>query len=418
MLFFTENKKDCTGCTACMAVCPVNCISMKPDEQGFLYPEADLDACINCGQCEARCPMRHPGYVDPECGECKAKDRFDGSLNTIQHAAAAITKDNETWKLSASGGAFSEICRAVNRLLCEKKADVWVYGAAFEGLEVKHCGKKIPEIQDFRKSKYVQSDMQNCFREIKELLGKEEKVIFSGTPCQVAGLRAYLGKAYENLFCIDLICHGVGSPAVFKRYLEEAGRGDKVQRYTFRAKVKKYGNYHRYVSKIERESGKTEHVCMDNYHRLFLNQLCLRKSCGENCPYRDVHRQGDVTIADFNNFSRLFPDICDDRGYSTIVINTAKGERLFEQLFEFMEIFPANVEDIKKYNPLFAGTAPGNPMSDDFFADYEQGMSIEELCRKYVPASKESPVSFIKRHLPYSIKYSVFKIMRKIRIKE
>lgn len=415
MMYFTKNIVDCTGCTACMVVCTKNCISMKPDKRGFLYPEADLNTCIRCGRCEATCPIQHPRYVEPDDGSYKPKKELTEFTNMIQHAVAAITKNNETWENSASGGAFREVCNTVNKIAGTNGGYVWVYGAAFDGLVVKHCGHKMPEIQDFSKSKYIQSEMQNCFSEIRNHLKNREKVVFSGTPCQVAGLRAYLGKNIEDLFCIDFICHGVGSPFVFKRYLEEIGKNDKVKSYTFRAKVKKYGNYQRHLSEITKTSGKTEYVLYDDYNKLFLNQLCLRSCCGENCQYRDIHRQGDITLADFNNFTRLYPNKRDDRGYSTIVFNTEKGEEVFRRLSDFMEILPADMEDIKSYNPLLVKSTPENSMSASFYADFENGMNIEDLCEKYVQNSNESFTSILKRHIPYSVKYPLFRVILKMR---
>ena len=347
MMYFTKNKEDCTGCTACKAVCPKKCITMQPDEKGFFYPEADLDICIQCGLCENVCPNQHPRYIDQNGNIC-TEENSERFLNTLQYAVTAITKDDEVWKNSTSGGAFSEICNVLNRKAIAEGSQMWVYGAAFDGLVVKHCGHRMPDIQGFRKSKYVQSDMQNCFYEIKTHLQNQEQVLFSGTPCQVEGLRAFLGKPYENLFCIDLICHGVGSPSVFKRYLDECSQTDKVKKYTFRIKFRKYGNYQRYLSEITRESGKIERILIDDYNKLFLNQLCLRNCCGENCKYRKIHRQGDITLADCNNFTRNYPDIYDDRGYSTIVVNTTKGKAVLGDLPDFMVILPADLDDVKR----------------------------------------------------------------------
>lgn len=398
MLYFTESKVECTGCTACKAICPKQCIQMKKDEKGFLYPVANQVECINCGACEKVCPIKN--------GKWPVKQDY-----TEQFAAAAITKNSELWEKSASGGAFIELCDA---FADGEKESVYIFGAMFEGLRVVHAGKSLEDAVCFCKSKYVQSDMQNCFLEIKKLLAEGKKVIFSGTPCQNAGLKMFLGDNTENLLNIDFICHGVGSEDVFYRFLKEKSedKKKKIQEYTFRSKKKIHGNYVRHLSKIKYDDGSCEYTVEDNYNKLFLNQLCLRDCCGEACPYRNQNRCSDITIADFNNFSRTFPEVFDCRNYSSVIVNTEKGRQTFENLRERMTLYPCDLSVIKTYNPLFEKTTPENKLRAQFFADFEAGMSIESLCKRYVPTQKNKPVSYIKQRTPYFIKYWVFRLIK------
>lgn len=396
MLYFIKDKKNCTGCTACYSACPKNCIEMIRDVRGFLYPEANGDICTNCGMCEKVCPILKNGRVENSLIE--------------QEAVAAIIKDMEKWKLSTSGGAFECICEAMSK----RRNKVVVYGAVFDGLYVKHVGAVYPDIQKMYKSKYVQSDMEGCFREIREKLKNGENVIFSGTPCQNAGLKSFLLKEYDNLFCIDFICHGVGSPKVFDNYIKERElkKKKKISEYIFRYKLKRFGDYKRYISKIIYEDRSYEYEEMDEYNNLFLNQLCLRDCCGETCKFRNQKRWSDITIADFNNFRGIFPDIYDSRGYSSVIVNTEKGKQIFEMLVDNMNLYRCRIEDIKKENPLFCRTTAENPKRDEFFEDYINGMTISCLNKKYVSGEKRPLKYYIADNTPYLAKYVLRKIKK------
>ncbi len=395
MLDFIKNKYDCSGCTACYSVCPKKCITMFEDERGFLYPDVKEADCIHCDLCKKVCPIH-------------TKKRAEAWEK--QHMLVAITKDSQVWENSSSGGAFTEICNTVMEMNIEKVT--YVYGAVFDGLEVKHIGRKMPDIQAFQKSKYIQSNTQDCFSEIEERLKRGENVVFSGTPCQVAGLKSFLRRDWENLFTIDLICHGVGSKAVFQRFISEKSRKKNVISYRFRVKKKKFDYYERYRSEIEYADGSIESIVEDDYNQLFLNQLCLRDSCGEHCSFRTNRRWGDITIADFNGLGVVFPDLKDNRGYSTVIINSAAGERVYEQLVKGMVMYDCPIEELRKWNPLFFDTTLENKNRDAFFEDFISGMSISALRKKYVIAKKKLSFSWIKEHIPYNIKFSLKKIYR------
>lgn len=349
MLYFTENKHDCTGCGACMAACPKNCISMQKDKEGFMYPVAS-DACIHCGRCQRVCPLQNTR-------EAAAEDEF------AQRAFCAVTRNQSVWQRSASGGAFTEICRAFG------DSDTIICGAAWDGLRVHHiCVEGVEAIAPLCKSKYVASDTENTFAEIKAYLKAGRKVIFCGTPCQVAGLKRSVGKGSDNLLCIDLICHGVGSPDVFMACMQSIGEqfSATVQSYEFRAKRPAYESDH--IQKIDTGNGRQLYLVNDPYIQLFLKQNCLRPSCGQNCRFRCEQRQGDITIADFKGLTDVFPNLLGNkRNYSSVIFNTPKGYSLLLALQKSMTMYPCAIADIKKHNPLFYRQTWFSVTRDAFF---------------------------------------------------
>ncbi len=334
MLYFTKHEADCAGCGACYFACPVHCISMKPDAQGFQYPVA-TDQCIHCGKCEKVCPVIN-------------KEKLHNDMPKV--AVAAVSKESETWQQSTSGGAFSEICKTWGD---EKTL---IIGAAWDGFQVRHvCVDGVNKIAPLRKSKYIASSIGDTFFRIKEALSSGTKVIFCGTPCQVAGLNNYLNRTDDNLLTIDLICHGVGSPVVFRQCIEymESKFGKEISAYEFRAK--RSVHYADYLSKISfAEDGSEEYLINDCYVQLFLSQRALRTSCASGCVFRNENRPGDLTIADCKGLLELYPQLeGTKRNYSSVVANTEKGLAVLEGLEKRMDVLPCQVSDVKKYNPLF-----------------------------------------------------------------
>ena len=374
MLTFNPEKKNCSGCAACYSVCPKQCISMARDEEGFDYPQlTSPETCINCGLCEKVCPINVTFLVKVE-----------------QKAFCAVTKDYSIWHRSASGGAFSEICRAWG------DDKTLVVGAAWDGLYVHHVGiVGVENIKSLCNSKYVSSHIEDTFREIREYL-KTGKVIFCGTPCQVSGLRSFLRKDYDNLLTIDLICHGVGSPAVFEACTRAISKqaGAPLKSYSFRAKRKVHETDHLALLTFD---NKSEYVTQDPYIQLFLKQTCLRPSCGENCKYRGRNkRPGDFTIADFKGLTKVFPDLLGTKkNYSTIVANSEKALSVIRQLERQMEMRPVSIEDVVKYNPLFDRHTWFQEDRDKFFADFvkDEDGTIERWTNGY----KMANLSFLKR---------------------
>lgn len=369
MLSFNPEKKNCSGCAACYSVCPKQCISMERDEEGFDYPQlTSPETCINCGLCEKVCPVNVTFPVKVE-----------------QKAFCAVTKDYSIWHRSASGGAFSEICRAWG------DDKTLVVGAAWDGLYVHHVGiVGVENIKPLCNSKYVSSHIEDTFREIREYL-KTGKVIFCGTPCQVSGLRSFLRKDYDNLLTIDLICHGVGSPSVFEACARAISKqaGMPLKSYAFRAKRKVHETD--YLTFLTFDN-KSEYVTQDPYIQLFLKQTCLRPSCGENCKYRGRNkRPGDFTIADFKGLTKVFPDLLGTKkNYSTIVANSEKALSVIPQLERQMEMRQVSIEDVVEYNPLFDRHTWFSEDRDKFFAEFvkDEDGTIKRWTEAYVNANQ------------------------------
>lgn len=336
------------GCAACYSACPVKCITMQPDEEGFLYPEAS-EACIECKLCEKVCPMN--------------TDRRTSSYP--KKAFAAITKDKSIWKRSTSGGAFSEIVRnyADNETL--------IAGAAWDGFKVHHISViGFDNIAPLCKSKYVSSAIEDTFIEIRNHLRNGKKAIFCGCPCQVDGLKRFLMKDYEKLLTIDLICHGQGSPLVFQECMKTLERelGENVSSYEFR--TKRWIIEDEYMSKVV--TGKKSHYLVkDYYQQLFLSQDILRPACGDNCRYRNQNRPGDITIADCRGLTKIFPDLIGHKqNYSTVVVNTSKGGNTVSKLTKTMNLREYAIDDVVKYNPLFDHQTFASKNREQFFNDF------------------------------------------------
>lgn len=303
-----KDKSTCCGCTACASICSHNAISMIPDILGFLYPEVDLEQCVNCGLCDKVCQF-HNHY-----------NRYD-NYDMPQVYQFRLKQDSEL-KKSQSGGAFFAI--ADNFI---EDGGV-VYGAAFnETWKVVHRrATDNQSISALRMSKYVQSDMCGVFSLVKEDLRNNRKVLFSGTACQVAGLKSYIpSRMHNNLFCIDIICHGVPSPKIWEDYLAylQETRKSKIIKACFRDK--RFG-WHGARESFLFENGNEEFRNTSNY--LYFSGLSVRESCSR-CYYTNLKRVGDITVGDQWGISKDSP-YEDDKGLSLILINSDKGMQLFE----------------------------------------------------------------------------------------
>lgn len=324
-----NQKKQCTGCRACEQLCPKNAIHMVEDEEGFLTPEVDHNLCINCGICANKCPQLRniEKKVEQEC-------------------YAAKIKDKETLMNSSSGGIFSVLA---NHVL---KQNGKVYGAIFtEDLQIEHIGiDKISEMKKLRGSKYVQSNTKNTFSEVKQDLENGKKVLYSGTPCQIAGLKNYLGKKYENLFTVDIVCHGVPSPQLFKKYInniEDKYKG-KITNFSFREKEKRGWGLN---LKIQLDNGKViqKFADLDPYYKSFLAGDIYRESCYE-CKYANNNRVGDITLADYWGIEYEHPEFIDNNGISAVMVQTKKGKNMWKEIEEEIESIPTTIEKIAKHN--------------------------------------------------------------------
>ena len=337
-----KNKKMCCGCSMCYNICPKHAIKMIEDEYGFKYPEIDKNKCINCGLCKNMC----------------AYQKDEKKLYIPQKAYAAVSANDNLIKKSASGGIFADLAKNI------LNAEGVVYGSTMEitnnGLEIKHI--RVDREEDLIKlqgSKYVQSDISSIYSLIKEDLENNKVVLFSGTPCQVNSIRGYLKyKEYENLYFIDIICHGVPNNKMFKDYislLEHKVKG-KVIDFKFRYKAKNVElTAAAYISKKNKIIKKLIPAYNSSYYQLFLDSKIYRENCYD-CPYAKGERIGDITIGDFWKVEIEHPEEIKDnnintnKGISCILINTKSGEKLLEKYGNDINKFESSLNKIAKHN--------------------------------------------------------------------
>jgi coenzyme F420-reducing hydrogenase beta subunit len=356
------DKQNCCGCYACYNICPPKCIHMQPDVDGFWYPVVEIDECTECGLCEQVCPIL----------EEKLEDNY-------KLLAYACINNNEAIRLeSSSGGLFTLIAEQVI-----EDGGV-VFGANFnENFEVEHsCVELKEELQKLRGSKYVQSSIGETYKQAKQLLKSGKKVLFTGTPCQIAGLKSYLGKEHERLICVDVICYGVPSPEVWKKYVDyrqEKARST-AQRILFRRKDdgwKRFSVSFLFENNIEYR----ETLDKDLYMRAFLKNVCLRPSCYA-CQFKTIHRQSDITLADFWGIQNMLPDMDDDKGTSLIFVNSKAGQAMIEQIADKMQFKEVDINEAIKYNPAAIKSVASNPNRGKFFKELYK-LTFEELVKKY-----------------------------------
>ena len=360
------NDSSCTGCGACENICPVNAIEMRQDKEGFLHPYINYDLCVNCGQCDAVC----------------SKNPFKRG-NKIRNCYAVWASD-ELRAQSSSGGMFSVLA---NYILHESG---YVCGASFcNGSKVKHSIINDQQgLAGLRSSKYVQSRVGFIYREIKMLLQKTEKVIlFSGTPCQVSGLYAYLGYIPPKLYTVDILCHGVPSQALFDRYLLEQYQGEEIEHVNFRDKY--CGWTYKLMLKIKTLNHQyTSDIDEDPYYSAFNKRLSLRKSCGI-CEFSSAERQGDISLGDFWEIWAYDKTLDDRKGTSLVLLNSDKGEELFESVRSELNIVAETpIEAAIRGNPTLSRFVPLSPNRQQFFEDLNQ-YSLREAAKRN--SEKEKP---------------------------
>ncbi|MBP3482198.1 MAG: Coenzyme F420 hydrogenase/dehydrogenase, beta subunit C-terminal domain [Alistipes sp.] len=376
MITITD-KRDCCGCEACVQCCPKQCIAMRTDEEGFSYPETDASRCIECGLCERVCPILN-------CGEPR---------KPLKVYAAKNPNDDIRMK-SSSGGIFT--------MLAEKTVSEGgvVFGARFnEKWEVVHDHTETKEgLAAFRGSKYVQSRIGREYVRAKEYLAAGRKVLFSGTPCQIAGLRRYLGKRYDNLLTVDIVCHGVPSPFVWKRYLDESKSQQRITEISMRDKTTGWTDYGILINGIGAPIVK-EPAAGNIYMRGFLRELYNRPSC-HACPARGGRSGSDITIGDYWGIHHLHPEFVDPNGVGLIMIRTDKGAE------EFADLDTINIET------TYEEAVSGNPSIEcdmavsvdraEFFAALPNGR-IADICKRilkrYEPSRLRIAASIIKQHI-------------------
>ena len=377
-----NNRNKCNGCTACKIGCPTNCISMKEDNLGFLYPHVDENKCIDCSFCERVCP------------ELNQKSNI---ISFQKEVYAAFSKNDSLRKNSSSGGIFSLIATSV---IMDKGI---VFGAAFEEdfHSVKHILiYSIEDLHKIRGSKYAQSNLNNTFVEVKKNLDEGKKVLFSGTPCQIAGLNSFLQKRYDNLYLIDFVCHGVPAPSVWKeyiKYLEKKAKG-KACYVTFRDKRNGWANYSLKVIFNNKKSYIKEYSD-DMYMRGFLHDYYLRPSCYD-CAHKGIDRISDITLGDLWGADKIIPEHNDDKGISLVIVSSSKGSDLLKGIKNNVCSVPIDISDVLLANSALIDSAKMHQGVVAFEKEF-QNYSIESILRKY--CSRDF-FSWFKMNIKRSIK--------------
>ena len=387
------DKETCCGCSACVQKCPKNCIVLKEDVEGFLYPKVNQAECIDCGLCEKVCLSGdNIGKIQPE-------------------EVLAVKTFNDAERMeSSSGGVFVALAKFIIA-----RGGV-VFGAVFnKHWEVIHTyTETIEGIRPMMGSKYMQSQIGNSFQDAEKFLKAGKIVLFSGSPCQITGLHNYLQKEYPNLLTVDFLCHGVPSPSLWRKYLNELycqlfrkkfERGKEVSSFLVSSMIsrisfrdKKFSGWKKYNFVIWGKSVPpirkniillvTKHY-KNIFMRGFLANLYLRPSC-YHCKYKNGISHSDLTIADYWGIDKLMPDFDDDKGVGLLLLNTSKGKEIFDHLK--MDVRQSSIEIAKQLNPGFKEVIPVHPKRNEFFRNISMGKSFTESVNLalYIPVYKKA----------------------------
>lgn len=356
------DKSDCCGCTACASVCSHAAISMTEDEEGFKYPVVDTDSCVGCGLCERVCPVL----------------RYDKLENKDANpdVYALHSKDIFTWSNSSSGGVFSSLVRwTFNQGGC-------VFGVKYDKqLRVVHGKAETwDEALAFRGSKYVQSNLDGIYKQVKEELKKDRYVLFSGNPCQCEGLRGYLLKSYEKLIIVDIMCHCVPSPKVFSDYIDFIEKKARKKIGSIYMKDKTFG-WGQQSPRIQFQDGEEWFNTPESrlWNQIFYSQLVSRPSC-HKCRFTHYLHPGDITIGDFWGIEKNHADFFDKKGISLLFANTRKGQAVFKAIQSDFEYIESDTQRCVQPNLLHA-VEPSN-LRARFWEEYSR-FRFRKMCTRY-----------------------------------
>ena len=394
-----KSKDKCCGCGVCAVSCPKQCIYMKEDKNGFIYPNIDEAECINCGRCVINCNFQN---VKKE--------------QSIKETYVAVSDDTDVSQ-SASGGIFASYAQSI------LNQGGIVYGCAMiesNGiLYPRHIViKDTKDLYLLQGSKYVQSDMDGVYQDVKMRLEKENLVLFSGTPCQVAALKAFLKKEYKNFYTLDIICHGVPSVKLFQDYInfcEKKLRG-KVKDFRFRDKSKGWKLYGRII--LEGFSGNSRKLFFEpeksSYYQMFLDMYTYRESCYK-CPYASDNRQGDITIGDYWCVELVHPELINyhknllEKGVSCMIINNTKGKELLQKFGYGIRKFNSTYEKASKYNAQLCEPSELKLEREKVFRKYSKGYAtLERWYRR-----KSFPIQ-VRRKIIRCMPQAIKKIIKRV----
>lgn len=366
-----NHKSDCCGCHACSLICPQQCITMKEDEESFLYPQIDTNKCIKCKLCEKICPVINTP---------KKKE--------ILSAYASRNLNDHIVQKSSSGGIFSALAiTTINQ-------NGVVFGAKFDSQwQIIHdYTENKEELVSFYGSKYAQSRLGDIFHQVKKYLEQKRKVIFTGTPCQIAGLKSFLRTDDKNLLTVDVICHGVPSPKIWKQYLQELLRTQNIhiselQNIQFRDKIEGWKNYQFSITYLKQDMVKKYQIT--HHHNLFLQgfikNLYLRPSCAE-CPFKGGKSDSDITLGDFWGIEHFYRNLDDDKGQSLVLVHTIKGEEIISHLQD-ITLLPVNSKECLQYNKSYWDNPIPSPYRQAFFYKIDNEKNIFQTIKKYTQES-------------------------------
>lgn len=380
-----ENKENCAGCSACYSICPQKAISMVEDEEGFLYPEIDYKKCIHCYKCQEVC-------------EFSNQRKESENLSLID--TFAIKASDEERKKSQSGGLFA----VLSDVILENGGVVYgcVFNEKFEAVHVRADEKKDRDLM--RKSKYVQSNKLDTFCSVLEDLKKGKKVLFTGTSCEVNGLISFVEKnnkkLIENLYSVDLICHGVPSPLVWRDYLnwEQKKAKGKIKQVICRNKT--FFGWHSHVTTIKFSNFRSvESVTFTN---IFDNACVFRPSC-YNCPYKNIHHNSDITIGDCWGIEKNIPSLDDNKGISIALVNSSKGSNLLNMASKNLYMKQIEIKDYMQESLRKALKKPD--FREEFWSDYKNNDFLY-IARKYC---KYRPLEDLKWKIKKYLKWNLRK---------
>lgn len=374
-----KRKADCCGCTGCKSICPVKAISMVQDEEGFFYPAVNKEKCIQCRLCELVCPVQQKGNI---------------KKTNIKKAFVLRVKDKAILQNSTSGGFFTPLAK-----YCLEK-DAKIYACTINSnKEIVHEKiKDFNEIKRSRGSKYVQSNLGDCFQDIKKDLAEGNKVLFVGTPCQVNGLKLFLRHDYKNLLTVDMVCHGTPSPWLWKKYveyMEKENNGTEVMSISFRNKT--YG-YHSSTMKILFSNGKryVGSARTDFMLKSFFSEISSRYSCYE-CPVKCDNRMSDFTIFDCWSAAQIAQIKDDDCGYTNVLLQSEKAIKIFNQIKEqYIYYEVSSQKAIKADGDMVYKSAIAHKDRDRFYQAIKNE-GLYNAVQTYIPITpKDYCVEYIK----------------------
>lgn len=384
-----KDKAKCTGCRACEQLCPVKCIEMIEDEEGFLFPKIDEEKCINCGLCQNRCPQL----------KSKEEDR-EKNIYAVKPKEVEVAK-----KSTSAGMAYILMEKTIN-----EKGIVFgcTYNENLEPIQIKV--EKKEELQKLRGSKYVFSNTLHTYSEAKTALEENKKVLYIGTPCQIDGLYAFLGKKYENLLTADIVCHGVPSQKIFKKYIEylENKFKAKVINYEFRNKDKAI--WGEFCAKVTMDNGKIKYLNADEdpYYSNFLKGTIYRECCYK-CKYANGNRLGDITLADFWGIEKEDSKFSSTNGVSLVIINSLQGKKAFESVEEQIEYKEFSIEQASSKNSNLKHPTKRSDVRNDIYQGINE-MDAKNYIKKKLKISNKMKKK-IKKFIPKKVKKIIKKMI-------